>query len=158
MVRLQGVNSDFDSMQQKVFDDFQASNVDFEIKVLYKIKTLFIERQSADSSDTMSQIPELFVHINRLVKTQANKGSTMNTITKLIGMSNKENTCSLCQQELDLSQLVKMNKNFPVEAKSANIEARIRAQRNNLQASLESLVVSQCQCGQLDYAIQLIDE
>ena len=96
MVRLQGVNSDFDGMQQKVFDDFQASNVDFEIKVLYKIKTLFIERQSADSSDPMSQIPELFVHINRLVKTEAKKGSTMNTITKLIGMSNKENTCSLC--------------------------------------------------------------
>jgi len=49
-VVLQGVFSDFDSMQQKVFDTFQSTNVAGELNFLQKIKTLFLGRQSANSA------------------------------------------------------------------------------------------------------------
>jgi len=77
-----------------------------------------------------------------LVKTEAKKGSTMNTITKLIKNSSKENSCFLCKQGLHASLIGKMNENFPVEAKSSNIEADIKVRRDELQASLASLVES----------------
>ena len=139
-VLLQGVYSDFDGMQQKVFSTFQTTNVNGELIFLRKIKTFFIQRQQANSSEPIVYIPELLAQINNLVKTESKKGSTMNTITKLIKNSSKETSCFLCKQGLNAPLIEKMNQNFPVEAKSSNIEAGIRAQRDQLQTSLESLV------------------
>ena len=99
--------TDFDLIQSKVQAMFEKTNVAGEIVILQKLKRLFEEKQASSSEESKHvDLPAIMEQIESLVKTEAKKGSTVDTITKLIQYSRTQNSCYLCKQGLtaELSQ------------------------------------------------------